>query len=42
MLLEQTKALALDMIQKGERVEQMKLDPEEIEQLLEPLDAEQK
>ena len=40
MLLEQSKALAQDMIQNGQRAEQIQLDLEEIEQLLEALDAE--
>ncbi len=40
MLLGQSKALALEMIQNGQRAEQMKLDLEEIEQLLEAVDAE--
>ncbi len=40
MLLEQARALALDMIQKEERAEQMKLDLQEIETLIEPLNAE--
>jgi|GEM_PF-1831515 len=38
-LLEQAKALALDMIQKEERAEQMKLDLQDIEGLLQSLSA---
>lgn len=38
-LLEQAKTLALDMIQKEERAEQMKLDLEEIDALLKSLPA---
>ena len=38
-LLEQAKALALDMIQKEERAEQMKLDLQDIEGLLQSLAA---